>query len=106
LEAEAPVVERADDLAVFDPAEAEGAVGVRTSAREGENGIAIAENGDAKARNVEGDPPALPHLLGPTDRDELRHVGTPNDFGKTKTFGLASGPATFVESTLRSAPVS
>ena len=52
-------VERADDLALLDPAQPQRTVGMRATAREGHDFFAVAEDGHPHAGRVPGYPATL-----------------------------------------------
>src|SRR6185312_8520506 len=84
-----PVVQRADHLALLDPAQPQRAVGMRAAARERHELAAVAEDRDPQARGLPRDATAFLDLVQPTDRHPLRHrpgSPTPTD-STTKEIG-------------------
>jgi hypothetical protein len=99
-ESEPPSVERADDLPLLDPAQAERAVGMRAPAEECMISPAVVEDRDPQAVDFDRSAASLDHLIGPADGDEQRHSkALRRNSSKTKRLGLASGMPGSVELT-------
>src|SRR5437016_13896577 len=69
-------MERADGLALLDPAESERAAGMGTSAGESHHLLAQSEDRHAHPGGVPRHAPAVANLVQPAHRNPLRHPAT------------------------------
>jgi hypothetical protein len=76
-EAEAPVMKRADDLAVFDPAVTERAAGMRTAPGKSHGKAAVPVKGQPHARGIQRKPAPFGQIVHPANWQPLGHFPAP-----------------------------
>jgi hypothetical protein len=70
---EVPAMQRADDLAVLDPAMAQRASGMRATARQSDDFRSGSKEGDSEAERVRRTARSFPEFVEPANRDPVGH---------------------------------